>query len=161
MVRVRHVRGAPTVPLPPWAFSGGPSSILSRIQHLDASQRLPSSPETVLTHNILCRDSPTQLLANQATPSISPRGYTIRNPPSLPKKPHGNSKTPELALLYSPHLADHPHHCQPPAPPPGFSSLGASPRIWTRIQTNPTRPRCQQRTLTTRWPMSATAMSPK
>lgn len=66
----------PSVLLP-----GGPSSIVSRIQLLDGNQPTPPLPPrtplpaTLLPHNILRRESPTQLLANQANPSISPRDY--------------------------------------------------------------------------------------
>lgn len=114
-------------------------------------------PATLLPHNILCRESPTQLLENQAN-HLYRRETTIRNFPSLPQNPTPNSQTPELAPPLLPHLADHPQHFQPPAPAPQLLFPGAFFLQCARTPASPTRSRCQQRTPPTRWPTSATRM---
>lgn len=104
------------------ALPGGPSSILSRIQLLDGNQK-PPLPATLLPHNIFCRESPTQLLANQANPSISPRDYDPELSIST-TKPTPHSQTPELSS------ASLPPPYRPPATDPTSSSRSPASFSW-------------------------------
>lgn len=117
----------PSVLLP-----GGPSSIVSRIQLLDGNQPTPPLPPrtplpaTLLPHNILRRESPTQLQQIKPT-HLYRRETTIRNFPSLPQNPTPNSQTPKRssASLPPPCRPGHPQHFQPPAPAPQLLFPGA------------------------------------
>lgn len=118
-------------------------------------------PATLLPHNILCRESPTQLLANQANPSISPRDYDPEISIATTKTPRQTRRRPNAAPPLFPHLADLVTRSisNLQLPLPSFFFLGPSSCTCARTPASPTRSRCQQRTLPTRWPTSATRMS--